>query len=66
MPEDSLNAHIAYLEEEVKKMEERAARLEAMIPDLKGEKKLSSVALVNRLRDEVNEHRKYISVMKRK
>ena len=37
--EDSWNAHIGYLEDEVKKIDERADKLEATIPDLENEQK---------------------------
>ena len=39
MAEDSWNAHIGYLEDEVKKIDERADKLEATIPDLENEQK---------------------------
>ena len=39
MAEDSWRDHIGYLEEEVKKLGERADKLEAMIPDLESEQK---------------------------
>lgn len=37
--EDSWNAHIGYVEDEVKKIDERADKLEATIPDLENEQK---------------------------
>jgi hypothetical protein len=63
--DDPWKAHISYLEEEVKKIGERVARLEAMLPNLEDEQKKNAVReLVSHLRDELNEHRKYLSVMK--
>ena len=62
---DSWNAHISYLEDEVKKIDERADRLGAMIPNLEDEpKKRALQELVNRLRDEASEHRKYLALVK--
>jgi len=64
--DDSWNAHIKYLEDEVKKIEERAGKLEKMIPDLKNEpKKHACWKLINDLRDEANQHRKYLALVKR-
>ena len=64
MAEDTWKAHISYLEEEVKKMSERADKLEAMIPDLESEQKRQALRqLVSRLRDEVSEHRKYLALV---
>ena len=66
MADNSWNAHIKYLEDEVKKIEERAGKLEKMIPDLKSEpKKHACLKLINDLRDEVNQHRKYLALVKR-
>jgi hypothetical protein len=65
--EDSWNAHISYLEGTVKKIDERAARLEAMIPNLADEQKKHTLReLVKHLRDEASEHRKYLALVKRK
>ena len=65
--EDSWNAHISYLEDEVKKNEERAAKLEATIPDLENEQKKHALReLVKHLRDEASEHRKYLALVKQK
>jgi hypothetical protein len=65
VPENSWSAHIAYLEDEVKKLDERADRLEASIPDQNDEqKKHASRELVQHLRDEVSEHRKYLALVK--
>ena len=65
MAEDPWKAHISYLEEEVKKIGERADRLEAMLPNLEDEQKKYAVReLISHLRDELNEHRKYLAVMK--
>ena len=62
----SWNAHIKYLEDEVKKIEERADKLEKMIPDLKNEpKKHACRKLVSDLRDEASQHRKYLALVKR-
>jgi hypothetical protein len=65
--EDSWTAHISYLEDEVAKIDERADRLGAMIPDLEDEqKKYALQELVNHLRDEASEHRKYLALVKQK
>jgi len=67
MAEDSWNAHISYLEDEVKKIDERADKLEEMIPGLENEQKKHALReLVNHLRDESSYHRKYLSLVKRK
>jgi hypothetical protein len=67
MTEDSWNAHISYLEDEVKKIEERADKVENMIPDLEIEQKIyASRELVNRLRSEASYHRKYPALVKQK
>jgi prefoldin subunit 5 len=64
--DDSWNAHSKYLEDEVKKIEERAEKLENMIPDLKNEpKKHACRKLINDLRDEASQHRKYLALVKR-
>jgi uncharacterized protein (DUF342 family) len=64
--DDSWNAHIKYLEEEVRKKEERADKLEKMIPDLKNEsKKHECRKLVNGLRDEASQCRKYLALVRR-
>jgi hypothetical protein len=53
--EDSWNAHIGYLEEEVKKIDGRAARLEAIIPGLEDKtKKHALQGLLRQLRDEAS------------
>src|SRR5207302_4426381 len=60
--EDSWNAHIGYLEDEVKKIDERADKLEAAIPDLENEQKKHALReLVKHLRAEASEHRKYLA-----
>jgi prefoldin subunit 5 len=65
--EDSWNAHIGYLEDEVKKIDERADKLEAMIPDLENEQKKHALReLVKHLRDEAREHHKYLALVKQK
>ena len=67
MTEDSWNAHISYLEDEVKKIEERADKVENMIPDLESEQKIyASRELVNRLRSEASYQRKYLALVKQK
>jgi uncharacterized protein YbaP (TraB family) len=67
LSEDPWNAHIAYLEAEVNKLDERARKLEAMIPNFVSEqKKLALRELVNHLRDEAAEHSKYLTLVKRK
>ena len=66
MAEDPWKAHITYLEDEVKKIGERADKLEAMIPDMESaQKKHALRELVRRLRAEASDHRKYLSVVKR-
>jgi prefoldin subunit 5 len=65
--EDSWNAHIGYLEDEVKKIDERADKLEATIPDLENEQKKHALReLVKHLRDEASEHCKYLALVKQK
>ena len=67
MAEDPWKAHINYLEEEVKKIGERAEKLEAMIPDLESEQKKHALReIVRHLRDEVSEHRKFLALVKHK
>ena len=64
--DDSWNAHIRYLEDEVKKIEQRAEKLDKMIPDMKNEqKKHACRKLVNDLRDEASQYRKYLALVKR-
>jgi len=51
--EDSWNAHIGYLEDEVKKIDVWADKLEATIPDLESEQKKRALReLVKHLRGE--------------
>jgi len=65
MAEDPWKAHIGYLEDEVKKISERANKLEAMIPDLESEQKKHALReIVGHLRDEVSEHRKFLALVK--
>jgi hypothetical protein len=64
MDRDALSAHIDYLEEEVKKMDERADRTEAMIPTMESTKQFALRQLVSGLRDEASECRKYLALMK--
>lgn len=67
MAEDSWNAHISYLEDEVKKLDERAARLEATIPHLENEQKKHALReFVKHLRDEASEQRKYLALVKQR
>ncbi len=67
LPDDPLKLHVAYLEEELKKIEERAAKLEAMIAGLESpQKKIDLQVLIAHLRDEANEYRKYVKLMKQK
>ena len=67
MAEEPWNAHIAYLEDEVRKIDERAEKLEAMLPSLESEEKKHALReLINRIRDEASEHRKYLALVKRK
>ena len=67
MAEDSWNAHIGYLEDEVKNIDERADKLEAPNPDLENEQNKHALReLVKHLRDEASEHRKYLALVKQK
>jgi hypothetical protein len=67
MAESPWEAHVVYLEEEIRKLDDRAQRLEKMIPDMTTEQKRHALReLTNRLRDEASEHRKYISLVKPK
>jgi hypothetical protein len=63
--DNSWSAHIGYLEAEVKKLDERADRLEASVAGQEDEqKKHASRELVKRLRDEAGDHRKYLALVK--
>ena len=65
MTDNSWAAHIAYLEEEVEKTDQRAARLEEALPGLQDvQKKREVQAMILRLRAETKELRKYLKVMK--
>lgn len=65
MGDDSWNAHIAYLEVEVKKIAERVEKLEKMIPDLKNKPREHLCRKrIPDLKDEANEHRKYLALVK--
>jgi hypothetical protein len=65
MADYSWNAHTSYLEDEVKKLDERAGKLEEMITNLEnGQKKYALRELVNRLRNEASSHRKYLALVK--
>jgi hypothetical protein len=67
MAEDSWNARIAYLEDEVRKIDKRAEKLEAMLPSLGSEQKKHALReLINHIRDEASEHRKYLALVKQK
>jgi hypothetical protein len=67
MADDSWKTHILYLEGEVTKLVERANKLEGMVPGLESEQKKHALReLVGRLRNEVNEYRKYLAVVKPK
>jgi cell shape-determining protein MreC len=67
LAEDYWNAHVAYLEEEVRKIGERVGKLEAIIPDLDNEQKKHALReLLRQLREEASEHRKYLALVKRK
>jgi hypothetical protein len=49
----------------VKKIGERADKLEAMIPDLESEQKKRALReIVSHLRDEMSEHRKFLALVK--
>jgi hypothetical protein len=64
---DYWNGHIEYLEDEVKNLNDRADKLEKMIAGLTNEQKKHSLQeLVNHLRDESNDHRKYLLLVKPK
>jgi hypothetical protein len=64
MDRDPLIVHIEYLEAELKKIDERANRAEAMIPSIQNQKKYALRKLVSGLRDEASEYRKYVALMK--
>jgi len=65
MTENAWNDHVRYLEDEVKKMAERAEKLEEMIPTVEeAQKKLALRKLVTQLRGEMSDLRKYLAVMK--
>jgi hypothetical protein len=67
MVEDYWRAHIAYLEDEVKKIDERAEKIEAMLLSLQSEQKKHALReLINRIRDEAREYRKYLALVKQK
>jgi hypothetical protein len=62
--ENSCDAHIGCLEDEVKKIDERVDRLVAMIPEQQDEQKRhASRELVRHLQDEASEHRKYLALV---
>lgn len=66
MTESPSAEHIAYLENEVKKMDERIAKLTEMIPALEdARKKRAATELIQRLRNEAREYRKYVTLVKR-
>jgi hypothetical protein len=67
MADDPWEVHIQYLEEEVVKTGERADKLEATIPSLDGARKKHEMGeLARRLRNEVDERRKFLALVKRK
>lgn len=62
--ENSWNAHTSYLEDEVKKLDARADRLETIIPGVQNEpKKHVLQELLKQLRDQASEHRKYLALV---
>jgi hypothetical protein len=65
MSEASWKIHIGYLEGEVRKIDERADKLEALIaaPN-NGQNKDALRRLLKQLRDEGTEHRKYLALVK--
>lgn len=65
MGESAWNDHIRYLEDEMKKMSERAEKIEEMIPNVEeAQKKLALGKLVTQLRGEIKDLRKYLAVMR--
>lgn len=65
MGDDSWNEHVAYLEDEVKKIAARVEKLEKMIPDFKNEPREHLFRKrIRDLRDQANEHRKYLALVK--
>ena len=66
MAETSWDGHIGYLEDEVKKIDERVDRLVAMIRQQENEQKKQALReLVKHLQDEATEDRKYLALVKR-
>jgi len=64
--ETSWDGHIDYLEDEVKKIDERVDRLVAMIREQENEQKKQALReLVKHLQDEATEDRKYLALVKR-
>ena len=67
MAETSWDGHIGYLEDEVKKIDERVDRLVAMIREQENEQKKQALReLVKHLQDEATEDRKYLALVKRR
>ena len=65
MAADPLNAHILYLEDEIKNINERADKLEERISGLPTiQQKHVMREFVRRLREEADEHSKYIALVK--
>jgi len=65
--ETSWDGHIDYLEDEVKKIDERVDRLVAMIRQQENEQKKQALReLVKHLQDEATEDRKYLALVKRR
>jgi hypothetical protein len=65
LAEDPWKAHISYLEDEVKKIDARADKLEAMIAHAQSEQKKHVLReIVTGLRGQVSEHRKFLALVK--
>ena len=65
MTESSWTDHVSYLENEIKKLDERIAKLDEMIPVLQDvQKKRAATDLIQRLRDEASQYRKYVALVK--
>jgi hypothetical protein len=66
MAENTLSSQIGYLEDEVKKIDERANELEATMRNLKDKQKKHALReVVRHLRGEVSEHLKYLALVSR-
>ncbi len=65
MAESSWTEHISYLENEIKKIDERIAKLNQMIHGFEDvRKKRAATELIQRLRDEASQYRKYVALVK--